>query len=78
MKASFLMAKYQAYCIDHLKRTNQLLEALAVTHHLQAFLMDEFCEDYLDWLADAPDALKLCDELEIKRLEMKGKLFIKG
>ena len=65
MEASFLMAKYRAYYIDHLKCTNQLSEAMAQAHLLQLFLVDEFGEDYLDWVTDAPDALKILSELEI-------------
>ena len=62
---SFLVAKYKAYYIQHLKCTNQLSKALAQTHHLQVFLEDEFGEDYLEWLPGAPDALKIRSELEI-------------
>ena len=40
MEASFLIAKYRAYYIDHLKRTNQLSEAMARTHLLHLFLVD--------------------------------------
>ena len=65
MEASFLMAKYRAYYIDHLKCNNQLSEAMAQAHLLQLFLVDENGEDYLDWLTDAPDALKILSELEI-------------
>ena len=49
MEASFLVAKYRCYYIDHLKCTYQLSEALTQAHYLQVFLVDEFGEDYLDW-----------------------------
>ena len=65
MEASFLIAKFRAYYIDHLKCTNQLSEAMVQTHLLQLFLVDEFGEDYLDWLPDAPDPLKILRDLEI-------------
>ena len=49
MEASFLVAKYRCYYIDHLKCTYQLSEALTQAHYLQVFLVGEFGEDYLDW-----------------------------
>ena len=68
MKATFLVATSGAYCMDHLKCTNQLSDVLAKTHHLQVFLVDELGGDCLDWLPDAPDALKICSELEIAKV----------
>ena len=64
LKLLFLAAKYQAYYIEHLKLTSQLSEALVQAHQLQIFSNQEFGEDYLDWLEDAPNALKLCKELD--------------
>ena len=49
LEASFLVAKYRCYYIDHLRCTDQLSEALTQAHYLQVFLVDEFGEDYLDW-----------------------------
>ena len=65
LQKKFLMAKYQAYCVEHLKCTNQLSEALVQAEDLQAFLTDEFGEDYLDWMEDAPNAANLCEELKV-------------
>ena len=64
LKCSFLVAKYQAHYVENLQCTYQISEALVQAHLLQSFLIDEFGEDYLDWLADAPHASRLCEELE--------------
>ena len=60
----FLQAKSQAYYVDYLKCTGRLSEAFTQANLLQIFLTDEFGEDYLDWLEEAPNAVKLCQELE--------------
>ena len=51
--------KYQEYYIYHLKCTNQLSEVFVQANQLQMLLNDEFGEDYLDWLEDAPNVSKL-------------------
>ena len=58
-----LIAKFGAYYIEHLRNTDQLSEALLQAGQLQIFLKDEFGDDYLDWLEDAPVATKLYEEL---------------
>ena len=65
LQSKFLMAKYQAYYVEHLTCTDQLSEALVQAQDLQTFLTDEFGEDYLDWMEDAPDAASLCEELKV-------------
>ena len=64
LEAPFLYAKYDAYYVEHLQRSNKLSEALVQANCLQRFLVNEFGEDYLDWLENAPNAVELCQRLE--------------
>ena len=64
IKAPFLVAKYHAYYVGYLQCSNKLSEALVQANCLQRFLVNEFGEDYLDWLENAPNAVELCQRLE--------------
>ena len=64
LNALYLVAKYQACYVEHLKNIDELPEASEEAQLLLVFLEDEFGEDYLEWLEGAPNAGKLCEELE--------------
>ena len=63
-EAPFLVAKYHAYYVEYLQRSDKLSEALVQANCLQRFLVEEFGEDYLEWLENAPNAVELCQRLE--------------
>ena len=64
LKPSFLVLKYLAYYVEHLKCSDKLSEALEHAKYLRKFLADNFGEDYFYWLEDVPNADELCEELE--------------
>ena len=64
VNALFLIAKWQAFYVEYLQRSNKLTKVLAEAHCLKRFLESEFGEDYVDWLEDAPNAIELYQRLQ--------------
>ena len=64
MKRFYLVGKYGVECVEFLKERGKLCEALEQCQWVERVLVEEFGDDYSDWLQYAPRAGQLLIELE--------------